>query len=399
MFSRTLIVLTLAQGFAQTGAPIVVLLGGIVGSAIAPMASLATLPIATMIVGTAASTIPAALFMSRFGRKTGFTFAAGYASLAGLLAAYAVSAGNFWLFCFATFLLGSHIAFVQQYRFAVAESVPAEKVAPAISILMLAGVVAAFLGPEVAKRLHLVSDWTAFAGSFVGLSALMLCALACLMFLPRIAVKDKTEQPIQRPLREIAVQPLFILAVSAAVVGYAIMSFIMTATPVSMHNVDHFSLDETTWVIQSHIIAMFLPSLFSGLLIARFGAIRIIAAGLTLLFGCIIIAFVDRQLMHYWWALVLLGVGWNFLFIGGTTLLTSTYRPGEGFKVQAMNDFLVFGCQAVAALGSGVILSSFGWYWILGLSIPGLALLLPVIWIAAKTPLAPQQPLTEVQAR
>lgn len=385
---RTLVALTLAQAFAQTGAPIVILVGGIIGTAIAPE-GLATLPIAMMIIGTAATTIPAALLMSRIGRKPGFLFAAAYASAAGWLAAYAVANSHFWLFCVATFLIGSHIAFVQQYRFAVAESVSPARVGPAISILMLAGVGAAYMGPEVGNQLHDWLEWGEFTGSFVGLSGLMMCAFVCLLFVPASVVNRVEADAAPRPLSLIAMQPLFILAVSAAVVGYAIMSFIMTATPVSMHTVEHFSLDDTTWVIQSHIVAMFLPSLFSGVLIARFGAIRIICVGLALMFGCVAIAWVDRSLMHYWWALVLLGIGWNFLFIGGTTLLTQTYVLAERFKVQALNDFLVFGCQAVAAVGSGLVLTNLGWYWILGVSVPFLAILIPILWFSGRSRPAP----------
>ena len=155
----------------------------------------------------------------------------------------------------------------------------------------------------------------------------------------------------------------------------------MTATPVSMHQVEHFNLADTAWVIQSHIMAMFLPSLFSGFLIGRFGALKIIMAGLALLFACLYIAYLDRQLMHYWWALVVLGVGWNFMFLGGTTLLTQTYRHSERFKVQALNDFIVFSMQAIAALSSGFILVQFGWNWIIGLSLPWLLILIPVLFL------------------
>lgn len=376
---RTLIVLTLAQSFARCGAPIVVLLGGIIGATIAPRPSLATLPVALMIVGTAATTVPAALFMGRFGRKLGFMGAAAYASGAGLLAAWAVVHGNFRVFCLATFLIGSHNAFIQQYRFAVAESVSPDRVGPAISILMLAGVAAAFLGPEVADRLHDALSWGEFTGSFVGLSVLMLCALACLAFYPdSMLEQDQSDQPA-RPLSEIAAQPLFLAAVAAAVVGYAVMSFVMTATPVSMHMLDHFSLDDTTLVIQSHIMGMYLPSLFTGMLIARFGAVNVIGAGLVLLFACLGIALDNAELFNYWTALVLLGVGWNFLFIGGTTLVTRTYHPGERFKVQALNDLLIFSFQALSALGSGVVLADWGWHWVLLLSLPWLIMLMPLM--------------------
>ncbi len=377
---KTLITLTIAQAFASTGAPIVVLLGGIVGTALAPQADLVTLPVALMIVGTASTTIPAALFMSRFGRKAGFMFAASYSCLAGLLAAFAISIESFALFCLATFMVGSHNAFIQQYRFAVAESVPPEKVGQSLSVVMLAGVAAAFMGPEAAQRFQDESAMGEFAGSFMGLSAFMLVTLAILTFYRNLDMKDDIVEAEPRPLLTIVRQHTFLVAIGASVVAWCVMSLMMTATPVSMHKFDHFNLEDTAWVIQSHIMAMFLPSLFSGFLISRFGPVKIIAAGLALLFACLAVAWLDRQLMHYWWALVLLGVGWNFLFLGGTTLLTSTYRPAERFKVQALNDFIVFSMQAIAALGSGFILVQFGWNWIVGLSLPFLLLLIPVLF-------------------
>ncbi|HIG39406.1 MAG: MFS transporter [bacterium] len=377
---RSLSVLLVAQVFAQCAAPMVVLLGGIVGADLAPTIDLATLPVALMIVGTALTTIPAALLMGRVGRKKGFIFGACYAILAGLLAAYAISERDFPLFCVATLLIGSHNAFIQQYRFAAAESVPADKVGPTLSILMLAGVVAAYIGPETAQSMRHSVDWGDFSGSFLALSGFLTCTLLALCFYPDSKLVNETSTENQRPLLEIIGQSRFILAVGASAIGFAVMSFVMTATPVSMHTVDHHSLDDTTWVIQSHIMAMFLPSLFSGVLIAKLGAPKVISTGLALIVSCLVIAYVDQQLMHYWWALVLLGVGWNFLFLGGTTLLTQTYRTSERFKVQAFNDFLVFTPQAIAALSSGLVLSQLGWNWILALSLPWLIVLIPLIY-------------------
>ncbi|MFT4852713.1 MAG: putative MFS family arabinose efflux permease [Candidatus Pseudothioglobus sp.] len=385
---RNLGALTLAQVFAQCAPPMVILLGGIVGARLTSNPSLATLPIAFMICGTALSSIPAAMLMSRFGRKRGFIGSAMSATLAGVLAAYAISIEHFWLFCLATLLVGSNNAFVQQYRFAVAESVPAEKVAQSISVLMIAGVFAAWLGPEVAQRLHNWSTWGEFSGSFLGLALLMAIALFWLAFYSDYVPTVSTADAVQRPLPEIISQPMFVLAVGAAAVAYAVMSLVMTATPVSMHTVDHFSLEDTTWVIQSHVMAMYLPSLFSGLLVSRFGPVRIILVGLVLMLGCLMVAFIDRQLMHYWLSLVLLGVGWNFLFLGGTTLLTSTYTTTERFKVQALNDALIFSIQACGALGSGYVLLAFGWQTLLLVCVPMLVVLLLIVWLTHAKPQA-----------
>jgi predicted MFS family arabinose efflux permease len=387
---KNLSALTLAQVFAQCAPPMVILLGGIVGARLSSDPSLATLPIAFMICGTALSSIPAAMLMSRFGRKRGFMGSALSATLAGILAAYAISIEHFWLFCLATFLVGSNNAFVQQYRFAVAESVPAEKVAQAISVVMIAGVFAAWLGPEVAQRLHDWSAWGEFSGSFMGLSMLMAVALFWLSFYRDHVPTSIADDAPQRPLPEIISQPMFVLAVSAAAVAYGVMSLVMTATPVSMHSIDHFNLEDTTWVIQSHVMAMYLPALFSGMLVSRFGPARIILVGLVLMLGCLVVAFIDRQLMHYWSSLVLLGVGWNFLFLGGTTLLTRTYTTSERFKVQALNDALIFSIQAFGALGSGYVLLTFGWHTLLLVCLPMLVVLLLIVWLThAKGPAQP----------
>ena len=380
--SRTLPVLSIAQAFSQTAAPVIVLLGGIVGTRLAPSHDLATLPVAFMIIGTAITTIPAALLMSRIGRKNGFMLSALAASLAGVLAAYAISESNFWLFCASTMIIGGNNAFVQQYRFAVAEVAAPDQVGKSLSILMLAGVVAAWMGPAVAQNLHDKGPWGEFSGSFLGVSALMLVALISLSFFENKPMTSRAVEEQPRALISIVLQLIFLAAVGAAVVGYGVMSLVMTATPVSMHTIDHFSLEDTTWVIQSHIMAMFLPSLFSGFLIDKFGPVKIVFSGLVLMAACLVVGYIERHLMHYWVALILLGVGWNFLFLGGTTLLTKTYTDAERFKVQAFNDFLIFSFQAMAALGSGYLLTQFGWNWVLGFSVPWLVALAVLLLVA-----------------
>ncbi|MBV1906788.1 MAG: MFS transporter [Pseudomonadales bacterium] len=382
---RTLIVLTLAQAFAMTAPPIVVLLGGIVGTRIAPSANLATLPVAFMIVGTALATVPAAMFMGKFGRKLGFISSAIIAALSGLLAAYAISVSHFWLFCLATLLVGSNNAFVQQYRFATAESVPADRVGKSLSILMLAGVAAAWMGPQLANTLSDIDGMELFSGSFIGLSLMMCTSILFLSFYRNQNVDTSQVSGEARSLWRISSQITFVLAVGAAAVAYGVMSLLMTATPVSMHTVDNFSLGDTSWVIQSHIMAMFLPSFFSGFLIDRLGARKIVIAGLAILCVCLMVAYMDRHLIHYWFALVLLGIGWNFLFLGGTTLLTTTYRAAERFKVQALNDFLVFSIQACAALGSGYLLTTYGWNWVVGFSVPWLIILAVLLLTSSRS--------------
>ena len=386
--NRTLITLTLAACVAQTGAPMVVLLGGIVGAGLAPLPGLATLPVALMIVGTAMTTIPASLLMRRMGRKFGFIFAACYAAFGGLLAALAIVNDGFWLLCVATFLVGSHNAFVQQYRFAVAESVPKERLGRSLSVLMLAGVVAAYIGPKLATELQGAVSVHLYAGSFLGLTGLMIAAAGVLTFYVPNTPVSATQGGDGRPLLEIAKQPNFQLALASAVAAWSIMSLLMTATPVAMHEVDGFNMPDTAFVIQSHIMAMFLPSLVTGFLIDRFGAPTMIFCGAVILAACLIVGYTDHQLIHYWWSLVLLGVGWNFMQLGGTALLTTTYQPSEQFKVQAFNDFTVFALQAVAALTSGYLLLNLGWHFLIYFSAPLLVLPLVLLVVRrAQTPM------------
>ena len=388
---RTLIVLLAAQCFGQTAAPILVLLGGLIGAQIAPSANLMTLPLAFMIIGTAATTAPASMFMARVGRKIGFLFGSGLAVFASLLAALGVYQQSFAVFCLAAFLIGSYLAFLQQYRFAVAESVAPDAVPKSLSILMLAGIVAALLGPEVGRRFSSVDGLPDFVGSFLGLAVMMAMSFfILLLFFRDTEIQADTSAGDERPLGLVLRQPTVILAIASAVVGYTIMSLIMTATPVSMHELDQHSLDATTWVVQSHILAMDIPSFFSGFLIARFGVLRIIQCGFLLMLICVVVGWGRPELMHYFGSMVLLGVGWNFLFLGGTTLLTQSYRISERFKVQATNDFLIFGLQAVGSLGAGVLLATLGWNGVLAFSLPWLMVLIPVLIYAKKYLSVPQ---------
>ena len=388
---RTLIVLLAAQCFGQTAAPILVLLGGLIGAQIAPSANLMTLPLAFMIIGTAATTAPASMFMARVGRKIGFLFGSGLAVFASLLAALGVYQQSFAVFCLAAFLIGSYLAFLQQYRFAVAESVAPDAVPKSLSILMLAGIVAALLGPEVGRRFSSVDGLPDFVGSFLGLAVMMAMSFfILLLFFRDTEIQADTSAGDERPLGLVLRQPTVILAIASAVVGYTIMSLIMTATPVSMHELDQHSLDATTWVVQSHILAMYIPSFFSGFLITRFGVLRIIQCGFLLMLICVVVGWGRPELMHYFGSMVLLGVGWNFLFLGGTTLLTQSYRMSERFKVQATNDFMIFGLQAVGSLGAGMLLATLGWNGVLAFSLPWLLVLIPVLIYAKKHLSVPQ---------
>ena len=382
---RTLFVLTLAQCFGQTTAPILVLLGGIVGAQIAPSIDWATLPIAIQIAGIASATIPASYLMSKVGRKTGFLVGTALAIFAALFAAWGVYKQSFAIFCIASFLIGNYIAFLQQFRFAVADSVPNQKIPICLSFLMLAGIVAAILGPEVGQRFSVIEGLPDYVGSFLGMAAMLTISFLILLTLYQNFTFEEQDQTSNvRPLGQIFRQPTLIIAIASAAIGYSVMSLIMTATPLSMHEMDHHSLSDTTRVIQSHILAMYVPSFFSGFLISWLGAKRIIQAGFALMVICILIGWGQPDLINYWGALVLLGVGWNFLFLGGTTLLTQSYRSSERFKVQAVNDFLVFGLQAIGSLSAGILLASIGWSGVMVFALPMLLLFVPVIFYTSK---------------
>jgi len=359
---RNVYVLAVAQAFSAAGMMTVFLLGAIVGSQLAPMPELATLPVSLTVVGLAATAIPAALLMERIGRRTAFVASSLVAALAALAVAWAIVQASFTLLCVATLVLGANLAFQQQQRFAAAESVPPAQASRAISTVMIGTLAAAAVGPQVALALKELVPGHEYAGSFVGVAAL--CVAAALVLTrcdPGLPPPRAAGSGEGRPVAEVVRQPMFLVAVAAAVVSYAVMSFIMTATPISMHVHDHHSDTDTAWVIQSHLLAMYGPSLFTGRLIGRIGVRAGMTVGLALMFACVAIASAGHDLMHYWWGLVLLGVGWNLLFVAGTALLTTTYEPAERFRAQAVNEFSVFGTQALASLLAGPAIHLLGW--------------------------------------
>ena len=382
---RNVVVLSIAQALSAAGMMTVFLLGGILGSQFAPMPQLATLPVSLTVVGLAATAIPAALLMERIGRRNAFVASASLAAVAALAVAWAVMQESFLMLCGSTLLLGANLAFQQQHRFAAAESVPPGRVSTAVSIVMIGTLVAAAVGPQIALALKDLVPGHEYAGSFVGVSALLLAAaLVLTRCSPGLPQGHHAVTGEARPLVSVARQPMFLVAVAAAVVSYAVMSFIMTATPISMHVHDHHSDTDTAWVIQSHLLAMYGPSLFSGRLIGRIGVRAGMAAGLALMFACVAIDSAGRDVMHYWWGLVLLGIGLNLLFVAGTALLTTTYQPAERFRAQAVNEFSVFGSQAAASLLAGPAIHALGWRALnlaalLPLAAMALALLAPLV--------------------
>ena len=379
-------ILTACQSLFMSLSVFMVFVAGIIGSELSPTKSLSTLPVATIVVGTAMSVIPVIRLMSIFGRKKVFLSACVYSIMLIGLCIFSISEEIFFLFCLASFCLGASVATMMQFRFAAIESVTLEQRPSATAVVLLGGLISAFLGTEIATIGKHFFD-TDFAGSFVLLAILFIIAFVLMIFFePTTKFKEQIEKS-KRPIMDIIKQGSFVVAVSAATTGYVVMSFIMTATPVSMHVMDGHSLHHTKLVLQSHVIAMFLPSLFTAYLVKYIGLTRMMLLGVVLFFISVFIAFMSHALINYWWSLVLLGLGWNFLFIGGTNLLPQAYNENEKFKAQSINDFLVFGFQAFAALSAGWFVFNFSWEVVL-LSVLPLLLVqfIILIWWFLKKP-------------
>ena len=361
--NRNLSLLVSSQVFAFTAATVTVFISGIIGSQLTPIKTLSTLPPSIYVVGTAAATIFAAKIMSIIGRRLGFVFSSVVGSISCLIGAYAIMIESFFIFCIAKFILGATMAFTHQYRFAAAESVEKEKAPKAISSLLLAGIVAAFLGISLSNYTkNFVSDYL-YVGSYLTLAILTLIPSFLLFFFrdTKEVSFESNEENKSRNYLEFLSDPKFLQAITSAAFAYAVMSFLMTATPISMHIVHHLSLEKTGIVLQFHVLAMFLPSLFTGNLIKKFGYSYMMYAGVLFYILTILMSFFEPSFLNYFISLIFLGIGWNFLFISGTSLLVTTYKPEEKFKAQGFNDLLVFSSMAIASLAAGVLISLASW--------------------------------------
>ena len=361
LMNKNLWLLILSQIFAFTAAPVTVFLSGIIGSKFSPIKLLATLPMALSIVGIAIFAIFAAKIMSIIGRRAGFIFASILSSLSSLLAAYSIIIESFIIFNFSCFLLGAGVAFSHQYRFAAVETVKKDMAPKAISIILLAGIGSAFIGPNLANISKEFISEHLYAGSYIVLAALTLTSTIFLLFYKDGHKLNHTNKKIARSYFELISQPRFLQALVASAFAYAVMSFLMTATPISMHVMEKISLTKTGLVIQLHIAAMFLPSLVTGNLIRKFGHSKIMYAGVTLFSITILTSLFEQNFINYLIALVFLGFGWNFLFISGTSLLVLSYRENEKFKAQGFNDLIVYSIQAIASLSAGFFLTITSW--------------------------------------
>ena len=359
--NKNLWLLILSQVFAFTAAPVTVFLSGIIGSQFSPVKSLATLPMALSIVGTAIFAIFAAKLMSIIGRRAGFIFASVGTSITSLVAAYSIVIESFILFNLACFIIGAGVAFSHQYRFAAVETVEKEMAPKAISIILLAGIGSAFIGPNLANISKAIISQHLYVGSYIALAALTLTSTIFLLFYKDSHKRNNIIKKSSRSYFELISQPRFLQALIASAFAYAVMSFLMTATPISMHIMEKISLTKTGFVIQLHIAAMFLPSLITGNLINKFGHSKIMHAGVVLFSITILTSLFEQNFINYLIALIFLGFGWNFLFISGTSLLVLSYKENEKFKAQGFNDLIVYSIQAISSLSAGVFLTLTSW--------------------------------------
>jgi MFS family permease len=356
---RNVLLLAGCQALMMTGNSLLVTMTALVGFALATDKALATLPFAVQLFATMMTTVPASLLMKRIGRRNGFLVGALLAFCGAGIATLAVMRHEFWLFVLGVALIGSFNGFGNYYRFAAADVATGAWRSRAVSLVMAGGVVAAIAGPNLARFTVTLIPAKVYAGSLASMLALYLLSALLLSFV-RIPVQPEEESGPARSLGKIAQQPMFVVALTAAAVGYGSMVLVMTATPLAMHT-HSYSFADTAFVIQWHVLGMFAPSFVTGYLINRFGVLDVMLAGALMTLGCVLTNLQGSDVLHFWIALILLGAGWNFLFIGATTLLTSTYAPAEKAKTQALNDFSVFTVVTIASLSSGALLHLLGW--------------------------------------
>lgn len=361
---RNVFLLAAAQSILGSAAPLSFAVGGLAGfQLLGADKSLATAPLTGFNVGVALGAIVVAVASRFLGRRESFMLGAMMGATGGAVAALALFRSDFWLFAFGLMLIGLSGGFTQKIRFAAADASPSFYKGKAISWILAGGIVSAIVGPQLAIWLKDAMAPVTFAGAFIGLVPLMLLAIVVLAFLklPDAAGKIGENGEPARPLREIVTNQRFITGMVCGISSYALMTFMMTGAPLAMVIGCGFSSELATLGIQWHVIAMFAPSFFTGMLISRFGTEKVVAAGLLILMACAIVAHMGVELWNFWGALVLLGVGWNFGFIGATAIVASSYRPHEADKVQGFHDIILFGTVALSSFSSGKVFTAFGW--------------------------------------
>jgi MFS family permease len=384
-----LMILVLCQLISATGAIVFITLGGIIGATLAGTPALATLPISATVVATAAATIPATLLMRRIGRGRGFALSSVTAALAALVAAAALAFASFGMFLLAALLFGVNMAFTQQYRYAAAESVEARLVPRAVSFVLLGAIGGAVAGPELATRGQNWIGGVPYAGPMLALAALYAVQALIMLLLRPTRADVQVPSAATRPLAMIVRQPVFMVAVLGGTAGYGLMTLVMTATPLSMHINDGYTVAQTAAVIRAHVLGMYVPSLVSGFLIERLGVTRMMFTGVLALTATSVMGLQGHLVLHYWWALVLLGIGWNFLYVGATTMLTYSYSIEERFKAQGVNEFCVFGASATASLLAGTIMYYFGWETLMLIPLPVLLLVAAALIVIRRDAMLP----------
>jgi len=365
--------LAACQALLLTNNSTLIAINGLAGLALAPRAALATVPVTCWVLGGALATMPASLHMKRVGRQAGLLSGTRWGIAGALICSAAIYWQLFWLLCLGTLVWGVYNAYGQYYRFAAADVATPENRPVAISLVLAGGLVGGIVGPTLSRwTVNLGS--TRFMGAYLTLIAVAVGAMVLLRYV-RIPTPSSAERAASgRPLSEIAAQPKFIVAVLSAALGYGVMNFLMTSTPIAMQVCGH-PYGAAAFVISSHVIGMFGPSFFTGALIRRYGVIPVMLAGAALNVFTIGIALAGITVAHFWWALVLLGVGWNFLYTGGTTLLTQTYRPEERAKAQGANDQTIFIVMLVSSFASGATVTTAGWTLVNWLALPLVAVI------------------------
>jgi MFS family permease len=386
---RNVTVLACLQALLLANNSTVIALNALVGHALATDKSLATLPVTGWVAGSALSTYFASMLMRRIGRKRGFALGASFGVLGAVMSSAAVFLGSFWLFMAGATVFGVYSAFGQYYRFAAADAAPSDAKARAISMVLAGGLVGGIVGPS-ASRVTVHALRTPYLAAYLSLLVFLALAFLVLRFLelpPPSLAEGRGEA---RPLLAIAAEPTFIVAVLCAAVGFGVMNLLMTATPLAMGACGH-PYGAAATVISSHVVGMYAPSFFTGDLIKRFGVLKVMAAGVLLNLACIGIGLSGLRIAHFWWSLVLLGVGWNFLFIGATTLLTEAYRPSEKAKTQGTNDACIAVVTAASSFASGLILVRGGWETLNHAAVPFvLAMGVVLAWLGIKRARAPR---------
>jgi predicted MFS family arabinose efflux permease len=357
---RNALVLAVAQALSGANNTVIASTGGILGVLLAPDKGLATLPITVMVIGMWLGTLPVGALARHVGRRFALQVGCAFGVVSGLISCAAVFQGSFWLFLVGCFCAGLYAAGHQSYRFAACDTASESFLPKAVSWVLAGGVLAGVIGPQLV--IFTKDQWPPylFAATYLAQAAVALFAAAVLMLvrIPRPVVRSQANSG--RPLSEIARMPRFIVAVACGVVSFTMMNLVMTSAPVAMVGCGH-SVTDATLGIQWHVLAMYAPSFITGVVIVRFGLDRVILAGLFLIIVSAVIGLAGITVAHFWTALVLLGIGWNFAFIGATTMVTQCHRPEERNKVQAFNDFLIFGSMAIGSFSSGQLLAAFGW--------------------------------------